>query len=241
MINKIYHNRIFPRLFHSRRVEGVKAVFPSSSISPGLSSGYPLLPSVRWDACSASGGPRFYLPMNPRGSPLPLLASTVHAACGNQTRWKEKRKKKGDQPLTRTLCQISTVLSRKSDILHRLDSIIIMVFVVAFIQYVSTLSLSLSLSPSSSSLSARPPEDADVVLMTAMERVHVRGRSNISSMGEEGWGGGNDLSRLDEQFPLPPPLPKNRGKSRRDLFAWMVSQMKSKRSGRIMIVLICKI
>ncbi|MEQ2314623.1 hypothetical protein AMECASPLE_014085 [Ameca splendens] len=60
-----------------------------------------------------------------------------------------------------------------------------MVFVVAFNQNVSSLSLSLflSLSPSSSSrLSARPPEDADVVLMTAMERVH--GTSSSSSEGK---------------------------------------------------------
>ena len=42
------------------------------------------------------------------------------------------------------------------------------------------LSLSLSVSPSATSrFSARPPEDADVVLMTAMER--VRGRSSSSS------------------------------------------------------------
>ena len=82
------------------------------------------------------------------------------------------KKKGGDrgEVWTRALCQISTVLSRKSDILHHLDSIIIMVFLVAFIQYVSSLSLclslplSLSLSPSSfSRSSARPPEDADVV------------------------------------------------------------------------------
>lgn len=129
---------------------------------------------MRLVACSASGGPRFYLPRHPWGAPLTLLAVTVHAACGKSKPYEHTHTKKNRQQLsTRTLRQISTVLSRKSDILHRLDSIVIMFFVVAVIQYVS--SLSLFLSPSSSSLfSARPPEDADVVLMTAMERVHVR-------------------------------------------------------------------
>lgn len=88
--------------------------------------------------------------------PLPLLALTVHAACGKEkkTGWRQNKiKLKTRERLpTRTLCQIS-VLSRKSDILRRLDSIIIMFFVVAFIQYVSSLSFSLSLPP----LSLRPP------------------------------------------------------------------------------------
>lgn len=44
--------------------------------------------------------------------------------------------------------------------------------------------VSLSRSPS---LSARPPKDADVVLMTALERVHVSGRSS-SIKGGEAWG-----------------------------------------------------
>lgn len=86
----------------------------------------------------------------------------------------------------RALCQISAVLPRKSDILHHLDSIIIMVFRCS-VHPVRALSLSFSLpfsfSSSSSRFSARPPEDADVVLMTAMERVHVRGCRGIA-----GWG-----------------------------------------------------
>lgn len=117
-------------LFHSRRVGGglklffilihqSTAIFMMSFITIREMRRVllPVAPAV---------DPVFYLPRHPWGAPLPLLGFTVdvHTACQNQAEWG----KIGVQVSTRALCQISTVLSRKSDILHRLDSIIIMVF-----------------------------------------------------------------------------------------------------------------